>query len=61
MCETLGEIKVRNDDIHTKIGMAPSKRIYEIIVYDNLVICNINLQMHQLDKKSLSIYDKLKE
>lgn len=51
---------VRNKDILSIVSVVSIKRS-EKIVYDNLVIYNINLQMHQFDKWSLSMQDKLKK
>lgn len=44
----------------TKVDITPSKRRCKKIIYDDLVMCNVELQMHQYEEWSLSIYGKLK-
>ena len=45
MCGNTRKDKVRNEDIHTKICVAPYKSEDEKTTYDGLIICDVNLQM----------------
>lgn len=54
----LEEIKVKNENIHAKIGVIPLKRICKKIAYHDLAMYNVNLQMHQFNEWSLSLKTK---
>lgn len=46
--EDSNTIKVRNENVCAKGGVAPSERRYEKITYD-LVMCNVVLQIHRFN------------
>lgn len=52
---------MRNEDILTKVDVALIKEKMHNIRYYRLVLRNIDLQIQQLGKWTLSMYGKLKE
>ena len=47
MCDKTRRDKVKNEDIRTKIGVAPIEEKLEKTVCDDLVMCDVDLQMRQ--------------
>ena len=47
MCGNTRRDKVRNENIRTKIGVTSIEEKIEKIVYDGLIICDVDLQMRQ--------------
>jgi len=47
MCGKTRRDKVRNEDILTKVGVAPIEEKMEKIVYDSLIMRDVGLQMCQ--------------
>jgi len=48
MCGNTRRDKVKNENIHTKIGVAPiEEKMREKIAYDALIMCDVDIQMRQ--------------
>ena len=50
MCDNMRIDKVRNEDIRIKIGVASIEEKMRENLLDDLVMCDVNLQMRQLDE-----------
>ena len=54
MCSNTRKDKVRNEDIRTKIDVTSIEEKMREIAYDNLLMCDVDLQMRQSDESSVS-------
>ena len=50
MCGNTRRDKVRNEDIHAKISVAPIEEKMRETAYDDLVMCDVDSQMRQSGK-----------
>ena len=50
MCGNTRRDKVRNEDIRTKIDVASIEEKIRENHYDNLIMCDVDLQMRQSDE-----------
>ena len=50
MCGNTRRDKMRNENIHTKIGVASIEETIRETAYDGLVMCDVDLQMRQSAK-----------
>lgn len=50
MCSDTKKDKIKNKKFHVEVGIIPSKKRNEKIIYDSLVMSDINLQMYQFIK-----------
>ena len=50
VCGNTQRDKVRNEDIRTKISVASTEEKMRETTYNRLVMCDVDLQMHQSDE-----------